>query len=140
MTAHFCLKNFGSSSCPLRDLVTRKIYSLTFKYDYSIVCSYIPSKQNLSDMPSRKFKGASVHTEWMLHSKDFRQVLRLCNFDPDIDLFASNQNKQLPKFASWSPHVDASYMDCFSLDWCNIRGIFTSPIFNCLQCTQEMHG
>ena len=68
MCALFCLRNFGFSSCALRDEVTRKIFYLAFKYNYSIISSYIPSKENLSDMPSRLFKvnqsilnGCSTH-------------------------------------------------------------------------------
>lgn len=36
---------------------------------------------------------------------------------PDIDIFASRLNSQLPKYASWKPDPGATHVDAFSFAW-----------------------
>ena len=48
---------------------------------------------------------------------------------PDIDLFASKQNKQVPTYASWHPDAAALAVDAFSLNW-NKGFLYIFPPFN----------
>ena len=73
----------------------------------------------------------SLHAEWSLHQQDFSYVLQLADFQPDIDLFASNLNNKFPKFISWKPCVDAMHVDTFSLNWHDLNAYTFAP-FSCL--------
>ena len=39
---------------------------------------------------------------------------------PEIDMFASRLNRQWPRYVSWKPDADASFIDAFSIDWSEI--------------------
>lgn len=40
-------------------------------------------------------------------------------FKPEIDLFASRLNKQLPVFCSFGPDTEASFINAFTISWAN---------------------
>ena len=44
---------------------------------------------------------------------------RLC-FKPEIDLFATNINKQFGKYAAFRPDPGATYIAAFSIDWSDL--------------------
>jgi len=39
----------------------------------------------------------------------------------EIDLFASRLTKQLPRFYSWRPDLEAENTDVFTQDWSKVR-------------------
>ena len=129
-TALFCMKSLGSRDV-LRDKITSKIYHLARVYNITLKCSYVNTKLNKSDCVSRVFKQKSVHTEWSLHSSDFRKILSLSSPLPEVDMFASVANKMLPRFISWHPCKDAMHVDAFTCNWGTIRGFLFAP-FHCL--------
>ena len=50
-------------------------------------------------------------------------------FSPDIYLFASSLNHQLPRFCSYKPCDRVYRVDCFTLDWSNFNGyVFAPPV------------
>ena len=128
MTAIYCIKSFGSRDF-LRDTITKKIYGLADIHDFKIQITYVPSAENISDSASRIFNSKSMHTEWTLSKLDFDRVLELSTISPNIDMFASKINSQLPRFISWAPDHEATYVDAFTVDWHNLRG-FLFPPFN----------
>ena len=130
MTAISCVRSFGSSDV-LRDWITQKLYHLAHSYNFSLDISYVQSKQNLSDRPSRVFKGKSVHSEWSLQKSDFDKCMAAANFRPDVDMFASVQNAKLPKYITWGPCPTAVHVDAFTLCWKEMKG-FIFPPFYCV--------
>lgn len=62
---------------------------------------------------TRKFND---HTEWMLDQKIFNDIIARYG-TPDIDLFASRLNHQLPRYVAWEPDPGAEAIDAFSIDW-----------------------
>ena len=62
---------------------------------------HIAGKDNEADGYSRKI---NIHTEWMLNKDVFNDLCRKFGC-PDIDLFASRNNHQLPLYMSW-------FLDC----------------------------
>ncbi|XP_072048693.1 uncharacterized protein [Amphiura filiformis] len=62
----------------------------------------------IADDKSRNFDD---HTEWMLNKDMFKQV---CDHfgTPEIDIFASRLNAQLPRYVSWKPDPGAEGIFC----------------------------
>ena len=70
-----------------------------------------------------------------------RCLSRLCSLCgvPDIDLFASRLNHKVPRYASWKPDPLASFVDAFTLNWCEFSNAYAFPHF-CLigRCLQKV--
>ena len=88
-------------------------------------CAHIPGIENtLADCLSRM-----VHieaSEWKLDPYTFDEIVKTWGL-PQIDLFASFSNKQIPRYVSWKPYRNALYIDAFFLDWTNIYGYCFPP-------------
>ena len=69
----------------------------------------------------------------MLSLKAFKYLVELFQV-PDIDMFASRLNKQLPKYASWMPDPESYIIDCMSTSWENTY-IYAFPPFNMIWTT-----
>ena len=79
-----------------------------------ISATYLPGELNtVADTRSRKFND---NIEWMLNPQIFTKITAKFG-KPDIDLFASRLNHQVPTYVSWEPDPGAMAMDAFSLDW-----------------------
>ena len=77
-----------------------------------------------ADAALREF---SVRTEWMLRKNVFRQITRHF-YVPQIDLFASRQNYQVPLYVSCLPDPGASAVDAFQLDWSQWKSFIHPPV------------
>ena len=76
--------------------------------------AFIPGKENnIADKKSREFNEA---TEWQLNPKIFKHITKTY-FLPNVDLFASRLNHQLPRYVSWHPDPKAFAVDAFSISW-----------------------
>ena len=103
-TAVAYVNEMGGMTSILLDNLSAEIWSWCSERDIFVTAQYIPGNENFNaDHMSRNFTDL---TEWKLKSEIFH---RICNhfFLPDIDLFASRLNCQLPKYVSWSfdPHA-----------------------------------
>jgi hypothetical protein len=56
----------------------------------------------------------------MLQKSTFQPIRAL--WEPKTDLFASSWNRQLDRFVSWKPQLEAMAVDAFSLSWTNLEG------------------
>ena len=61
------------------------------------------------------------NTEWRLAPFVFHKTINLFEVTPDIDLFASALNHQVPKCVSWNPDQEAFAIDAFSISLANIK-------------------
>ena len=76
-------------------------------------------------------------TEWQLNTKVFREIFT--NFgQPDIDIFASRLNAQLPRFMSWHPDPDAKAVDAFAADWRTLNFYASPPFCLIARCLQNI--
>ena len=74
----------------------------------------------------------------MLNPELLTGALKTLNFKPEIDLFASRLNKQLPVFRSFRPDPEASFINAFSILWAN-KKLYCFPPFSCiLQVLQKI--
>ena len=76
-------------------------------------------------------------TEWMLDSSVFRQIVAVYQ-QPQVDLFASHLNHQLPNYFSWVPDPQAMGTDAFSIPW-KFNLCYLFPPFPLIQkCIQKI--
>ena len=76
-------------------------------------------------------------TEWMLDSSVFRQIVAVYQ-QPQVDLFASHHNHQLPNYFSWIPDPRAMETDAFSIPW-KFNLCYLYPPFPLIQkCIQKI--
>ena len=94
-----CLRKKGSSD-PLRKSLPRKIYQLGVDYNFTIKSTWLSTKENfVADKLSECIEG-NPRTEWCIPLDELIFILSTLPWIPDIDLFASHLNNQLPMYCS----------------------------------------
>ena len=53
--------------------------------------------------------------EWKLDPQIFQEILKLFSVKPEIDIFASRLNYQVPIYVSWNPDKNTYVSDAFSI-------------------------
>ena len=115
-TAVAYLNHMGGTRSVSCDKLANSIWLWCVQRDIWISATYLPGELNtVADTRSRKFND---NIEWMLHPEIFSKVTAKFG-KPDIDLFASRLNHQVPAYVSWEPDPGAIALDAFSLDWGN---------------------
>lgn len=102
----------GSKSVKCNELA-HKLWVWCMDRSIWLSATHIPGKNNISDHGSRNF---NENVEWKLNKSMFNKIISLWGV-PQIDMFASRLNTQLPKYISWMPDADAVFVDAFSNDW-----------------------
>ena len=88
--------------------VTTEIWEICIKRGAYISAAHVPGKENLiADLAPREFQDSH---EWVLSLEVFKYLVELFQI-PDIDMFASRLNKQLPKYALWMPDPESYIID-----------------------------
>ena len=106
--------------------LAKEIWEWCISRDLWISAAHIPGLQNVeADAYSRKLEEG---TEWQLNPVIFKNITKTFG-TPDIDLFASNSNKQLPIYVSWHPEPESWAIDAFTFSWCS-RYFYIFPPFS----------
>ena len=114
-TAVACVSKMGTSHSDQCNTVTKEIWQFCIQRDIWVSAAYVPGKENVeADEESRK---ENQDTEWMLNSDILSDSLKLLGAKPEIDLFASRLNKQLPSYVSYKPDPTATAVNAFTLSW-----------------------
>ena len=96
-------------------LLTRRLLRWTESFDVNLDARYLPGGSNvLADLLSRR--GQVVGTEWSLHPRVARSLLRVWG-NPSIDLFATCLNAKLPLYCSLVLDPQAVFQDAFHHPW-----------------------
>ncbi len=125
MTAVTYINNMGGTHSLMCNEVAKEIIMWAKDKQIWISACHIAGDSNgAADDLSRKFND---NIEWMLNKALFEKVcLRFgC---PDIDLFASRINHQLPKYCSLFPDSNAVAIDAFAHKWDLF--VYAFPPFN----------
>ena len=94
----------------------KEIWEWCISKNVWISAAHIPGSKNVeADAYSRKLEEA---TEWQLNPVIFKNIIKTFG-TPDMDLFASNINKQLPVYVSWHPEPESWAVDAFTFNWRN---------------------
>ena len=108
----------GTSYSDPCNSVAKEIWEWCIDRKIWLSAAHIPGKQNrIADFESRRNQRAS---EWRLDKASLIWAFERLDFKPDIDLFASRINHQLPRYVSYRPDSEAIAIDAFSLDWSNL--------------------
>ena len=88
--------------------------------------AHIPGAVNIiADQESRKI---SSDLEWALDIKIYKEAVKLCDFTPHIDLFASRLNTKCRHYISYHPGQGAQAVNVFTLSWCGLHFYAFPPL------------
>jgi hypothetical protein len=130
-------KQGGTSSHSLLSL-TQELLLLVHTHDITIRARHIPGRFNvIADRLSRREQALS--TEWQLQPMILFRVFSVWGI-PEIDLFATVYNAQLPVFVSPVPDPRAMAVDALSLSW-EGRWMYMFPPFPILNVViRKLHN
>jgi len=127
-TAVTYIRNMGGTHSRECNLITREVILWCKERDLSLIISHIPGKLNVNaDRSSRH----NLHddTEWSLDNYNFNNLVDLWG-KPDVDLFATRLNAQLPCYVAWKPDPGAVAIDAFTINWSEYNLIYCFPPFS----------
>ena len=124
VTAAFALRSWGSRKSLAVLFEVKPLLDLCLERDWWLEVLRIPSEANvLADGLSR---GSPLPSEWSLF-RSCRDHLFAAAGTPEVDLWATPFNRQLPVFASPFRHPEARAVDALSLSWNSWRFIYLFP-------------
>ena len=113
-TAVSVIRKQGDLKCPERNSWVQRLWRFLQKHDLWLTVTHIPGIMNVeADEESRYFRDAA---EWGLTQKVLSKIFHTWS-TPDVDMFASNRNAVLPRYASWGPDPAAEFIDSFMVNW-----------------------
>ena len=111
------------------DVAVHEIWDWALSTKNWITATHIPGIFNIeADKESRV---QEERTEWMPSKTVFDDIMKQLEFKPDIDLFASRLNRQIPKFVSFRPDPESIAVNAFNMDWGD-KFFFAFPPFICV--------
>ena len=117
----------GSSKSKSLNRAVQDIWEWALERDNWLTAAHIPGILNIeADEESRSNE---VKTEWKLDPSAFAYVLGALGYYPEVDMFASRINKQLPRFYSYRPDPDAELINAFTTHWGGIK-FYAFPPFS----------
>ena len=73
----------------------------------------LPTSQERRTITQKK----KTELEWMLNQNIFTNIISKFGFQPEVDLFTSRLNAQIPLLVSYHPNPEAIYINAFSIPW-----------------------
>jgi len=135
ITAVSYVNKMGGLKSPNCDKLARKIWLWAIDHDVWLTAGHISGSLNLEpDCLSRKFND---QIEWQLNTRVFEKICDRFH-KPDIDLFASRINTQLPKYCSWKPDPYSEFVDAFTVDWNNFYCYLFPPFSMICRCLKKI--
>ena len=115
----------GGTQSPSLSLLALELWSFLLTQGSWVTARHLPGVLNVeADAASRVF---NLRTEWMLR-KDVFQDIAHHFYLPEIDLFASRLNHQLPLYVSRLPDPSAAAVDAFQQDWSQWKSFIHPPV------------
>lgn len=113
-TAISYINRMGGIQSPTLNQISKRIWHWCEKRNILISAAYISSSNNFeADVESRKLE---VETEWELSDFAYKEITSQLGV-PDIDLFASRNNKKCELYVSWFRDPGALNSDAFTISW-----------------------
>lgn len=128
ITAISHINRMGGIRFPHLNDITKQIWNWCEKRKIIIFASYVNTRDNvIADRASRQ---TPTESEYSLNHTVFQEIKNVFG-TPQIDLFASYQNKKCQVFVSWHPDPQSSFIDAFTLNWGN-HFFYAFPPFSLL--------
>ena len=125
-TAVSVVRKMGSMSSAFRNLIASRLWDLAEEHNSWFSVSHIAGSLNLeADFYSHNL---NEHLEWSLPYSVFQELSNRFQ-SPQVDLFATRLNTQLPVYCSWLPDPFASFSDAFTLNWSRFNLSYAFPPF-----------
>lgn len=123
-TAAFFYVQGQGGSVPSLSRIAEDIWKWALDRKILLSARWIPGQTNeLADEMSRVFVD---RTDWSLNPRWFAMAVERWGV-PDIDLFASQRNRQVPRFFSAEPQPESEGVDAFRQDWARFRLVWANP-------------
>ena len=103
-TAVSYINHMGGTKSHHCNALAKEMWEWSAERNIELSAAHLPGKDNVqADHESRNF---NERTEWKLDERVFKKVKRTFG-TPEVDLFASRLNHQVPRYVSWKPDPDA---------------------------------
>ena len=121
-----CLcEQVGGTQSPSLSLLALELWSFLLTQGSWVTARHLPGVLNVeADVASREF---NTRTEWMLRQDVFQDIAHHF-YVPEIVLFASRLNHQLPLYVSRLPDPSASAVDAFQQNWSQWKSFIHPPV------------
>jgi hypothetical protein len=104
----------GGTRSPDMCKLTWRLFQWCIQHQVEITAVHLPGVLNVqADSLSRHWL---PQLEWTLNQTVADQIFHHW-FIPDLDLFATYENKRVPEFCTFHPHPKAFWVDALSLSW-----------------------
>ena len=134
-TAVSYINAMGGMKSNMCNKVAKTIWEWCTLRNLWITACHIPGVTNqAADTASRAFND---RTEWMIDKIIFEKITSAF-FKPDVDLFASRINRQLPNYVSWHADPEAKFVDAFMLKWTDLSCYLFPPFSLISRCLQKL--
>ena len=118
------INRMGGTHSQQLDTLTQEIWVWAIQRGIHLSAVHLPGRFNIqADYLSRL---SDDQLGWKLCPRVFADICIL-KFQPQVDLFATHLNAQLPLFVSWHPHPAASATNAFSLKWTHLLAYAFPP-------------
>ena len=123
-TAVSVIKKQGDTKCKERNFWVQQLWRFVQMKNMWLSVTHIPGVLNVeADKESRYFQEAA---EWGLRPELVKEIERRWGL-PQIDLFATNRNAIVRRYASWGPDPDAEMIDSFQENWNRFDSVYCFP-------------
>ena len=102
------------------------MWEWAMKSNIQLTAAHIPRKQNI--IANRESRAYHVDSEWMLSPRYLHQSLNLLSFKPNIDLFATQVDRQFSDYVAYKLEPEAKFIDAFTIDWSGLKFYAFPPI------------
>ena len=124
----------GGSHSPSLCLLALELWEWCIQRGIHLSAAHIPGEDNLvADFLSR---GKYLPSEWTLNPFVFQRICQVLVHRPEIDLFASTLNFQLPKYCARCRDPKAWKVDALSFRWSGLL-LYAFPPFSILPTVLE---
>ena len=115
----------GGTRSPVLTAQALELWAVALDAGVSLTAQHIPGIQNTAaDIASRQIE---TRTEWTLDKKIFQSICQKF-YKPEVDLFASRLNHQVPQYVSRYPDPGALAVDAFLQDWSKWTSLIHPPV------------
>lgn len=125
VTALTCLDRCGSTKLYLH-VIVEQIFEWALSRGITLSTQHIQGLHNTEADKLSRLK--NMDAEWMLLPHIFQSISQLY-YTPDVDLFATRINTQLPAYVSWKPDPCAIHVNAFTMTWSN-KNFYAFPPFS----------